>query len=137
MRTIIAAALIASASLSHAGDVVIDIPSISGKTKPQVEAVIGAPETCEPSKYGERCKYAKAETQIVFIKGHADWISVDNMGDLRYGDDAIKRLGLKPARPDTDNQHVISWKGIQGLLEVSLFPASGKVRYAYIKARTP
>lgn len=129
-------ALLIASSAAHAAGATIDVKAIAGKSKQKVATVLGTPRTCSPSKYGEKCSYEKAETEIVFINGKADWMTVEALDSVPYDDRAITSLGLKAAKPKFKNEFTIRWELVEGLIEVSIFPAGSKVDYAYIKVST-
>ena len=124
-----------SASI-QAGEVIIDIPALVGKTKLEVSKLIGNPESCGSSKYGEKCQFKNAETEIVFIKGKADWITVEGLDETPFANSTIELLGFKPHKPTFSNSFTKRWEPLQGLRSVSLFKAGSNSDYAYIKAYT-
>lgn len=114
----------------------IDIISISGKPKKAINESLGNPTNCDNTKYGEKCSYSDGQTEIVFINGKADWITINNMGDAPYSKAALGYLGLEEKQPDFSNANVMRWSNIQGLREVSIFPSGSSVFYVYIKTQT-
>lgn len=114
-----------------------DIPSIAGKVEEQVAAALGEPNSCENIKQGKKCFYQPGETEVVFISGKADWITINALDNAPYSEDALPLLGLEKASASFSNNFVTRWSEIPGLLEVSIFPAQGHVDYAYIKTATP
>ena len=122
--------------IAQAEDVLIDIPSIVGKTKPEVSAIIGNPTFCGSSKYGEKCQFEKGETEIVFIQGKADWITVEGLDDKPFSNSTIVLLGFKPHSPTFSDSFSKRWEPLQNLRSVSLFKGESNSDYAYIKAYT-
>jgi len=120
----------------QAGEVVIDIPALVGKSKADAVKIIGEPISCGSSKYGEKCQFKKAETEIVFIKGKADWITVEGLDDKPFSNSTIELLGFKAQSPSFSNSFTKRWEPLQGLRSVSLFKGSSNSDYAYIKAYT-
>lgn len=116
---------------------VINVPEIAGKAKEQVATILGEPISCEDTKYGKKCFYQPGDTEVVFISGKADWITVNAMDNAPYSEDALRLLGLEQTSVSFSNDFVMRWNGIPGLLEVSIFPAQDYVDYAYIKTKTP
>ncbi|WP_147289945.1 hypothetical protein [Crenobacter cavernae] len=117
---------------------VLQIKQIVGQTEAAVAKMLGKAASCEQSKYGRRCEYRKspARYEVVFIKGKADWITVE---DPRI-DNALTApvwIGL-PAKPvDVGTSEVLRWNGLGGLLEVSAYKGSGgRPSYLYIKSVT-
>lgn len=118
------------------------IPQIAGQPRATVDAQLGEPR-CQASKYGQKCLYAGG-VEVVYINGLADWITVNNEGDMRYSPAALREIGLDCSiGAVTSGQDEMRWDGTcQGLLVVSMFPGERTpdgglgVRYVYIKART-
>jgi len=123
-------------SLVSASEVVIEVQAIAGKSKQEVTSVLGNPSSCTGSKLGEKCRYDKGESEIIFINGKSDWITIEGLNSIPYSADALMALGLKASKPSFKNEFTIRWVHIQGLLEVSVFPSGTNVDYAYIKVRT-
>lgn len=121
--------------------VVIDIPSIAGKTADEVSTYLGSPIECHQIKSGEtrgeKCTYKKAETEVVFIDGKADWITVSDMNGAPFSPPAITALGLPETRPGHRNKYSMRWNDISEIKQVSIFPAPlSTVDYAYIIVAT-
>lgn len=135
-KRLFATLLLITSMSTQAKDIIINIPNLVGKSKPEVSQVIGKPTSCVSSKYGQKCKFAKADTEIVFIKGKADWITVEGIKSLPFTDDAIEHLGFKPHGPSFSNSTVKRWESLQGLLSVSVFSDNKNSDYAYIKSYT-
>ncbi|MDC0550137.1 hypothetical protein OAO58_00890 [bacterium] len=119
-----------------AAEPVVDILKIAGKSKSEVESVLGKPTKTSKSKYGEKCTYKTGETEIVFIKGKADWITVEGVDELPFNERTIKSIGLKEAKTVHKTEWEMRWEKIQGLLSVSLFKGEKKSDYFYIKVKT-
>ena len=113
---------------------VIDVTKIAGKLQKEVAAYLGAPASCGKSKYGLKCQYKKGETEIIFIRGKADWITVEGIDHIPFNNSALAALGLKETQPSFKNNFTLKWSSIQGLKEVSIFKGSSSSDYAYIKA---
>ena len=134
-RIFTTAILVISASMVRA-EAIIDVTKIAGKTESEVSAHIGQPSSCGNSKHGKKCQYEKGETEIVFINGKADWITVEGFDQTPFSKLALSALGLKDARPSFSNNFTLRWNSIQGLLEVSVFKGASASDYAYIKVKT-
>jgi len=120
------------------GAVILAIPAIAGKPREQAEQVLGTPEQCEDSLYSTRCRYARASTEVVYIDGKADWITVSGFHDDWMLDaQTLPALGLPVAEPQSMSQRVGTWRDLAGLKEVNLVGDSHRVQYARIKALTP
>jgi len=116
---------------------IVDVPEIAGKSQKDVAALLGDPTSCETVKKGEKCFFKPGETEIVFISGKADWITVEALDSAPYSEDVLPMLGLEKTTAVLSNGNTIRWETIPGLLEVSVFPAQSGVDYAYIKTSTP
>ena len=119
-----------------ASELVVDIPKLAGKGHADVAAVLGKPSSCHNGKYGQTCSYGKAATEIVFIQGKADWITVNDMRSVKFSPSAVESLGLKQVKPRFVSNSTIRWEQVEGLLEVSIFPGQSHVDYAYIKVHS-
>lgn len=119
-----------------AAEPVVKILDIAGKSKSTVASVLGKAKSCTSGKYGEKCIYEKGQIEIVFIKGKADWITVEALDHISFDSSSLTALGLNGTEPTFKNANTMRWDGINGLLEVSIFPAGKIVDYAYIKTNT-
>ncbi len=128
-------AVMCFSSVAWAG-LVVDVLKIAGKSKAEVTTYLGKPSSCGNSKYGVKCQYVKGQTEIVFIKGKADWITIEDIDGIPFSKDALQVLGLKNISPSFSNDIVIRWDSIQGLKEVSIFKGGTFSDYAYIKTKT-
>lgn len=135
-KQLLLGAVILFSSVVQAEDIIIDIPALVGKSKGEVVKLIGKPTSCVNSKYGEKCQFDKGETEIVFIKGKADWFTVEGLDAQPFADTTILQLGFMPQKSSSSNDFTITWEPIQGLISVSLFKGSDNSDYAYIKAFT-
>jgi len=115
---------------------VIDVSMVAGKSKEEVSKLIGNPSSCRSGKYGETCMFSKGESEIVFIKGRADWITVEGIDDVAFNSSALESIGLQTQNPTFKNNFTMRWSGISGLREVSIFKGGANCDYAYIKAYT-
>ncbi|KGF72849.1 hypothetical protein DO97_03735 [Neosynechococcus sphagnicola sy1] len=123
-------------SPTHSEAVIVNVPKIAGKNQAQVSKVIGKPKSCKQSKYGRKCIYTKADTEIVFIKGKADWITINKMPGAKYDKSSLALLGFPVKTPTFANLNAMRWGNIPGFLEVSFFPEGSSISYAYIKTKT-
>jgi hypothetical protein len=123
-------------SLQAYSATIMDVPAIVGKSKAEVSTLIGAPSSCTKSKYGEKCQFSKGETEIVFIEGKADWITVEAIDSVPFSQEALVSIGFKSSPPSFKNSFSMKWSGLGGLYEVSLFKGEKNSDYAYIKSYT-
>jgi len=134
-RTLIIAALLSFVGVVEA-DVIIDVTKIAGGKESDVATYLGNPSSCGNSKYGKKCQYEKGDTEIVFIQGKADWITIEGIDHIPFSKTALGALGLKETRPTFSSNFTLRWESIQGLREVSLFKGGASSDYAYIKVKT-
>ncbi len=122
--------------MSNADDVLVDVRALAGQSKDDVASIMGTPLQCSKSKYGEKCAYELVETEIVFIDGKADWITVEGIDDAPYSNDTIELLGLESTAPSFENAFTKRWDSVDGFRSVSLFKGASNADYAYIKCYT-
>lgn len=115
---------------------VIDIPALAGKTRAQLQALLGAAEHCETSLYSSRCRYAPGNTEIVFIDGKADWITVNDLGETPFAAAALGRIGLGETPPDRRENSELIWNNLDGLREVRVVGDGEHVEFIRIKAKS-
>jgi len=130
--TVLALAITSMAS----AEVILNIPKIAGKSKADVEKEIGGANSCVQTKYGEQCFFEKGDTEIVFIDGQADWITVNKMSTVPYSKESLAALGLPIAEPVFNSASIMRWENLAGILEISLLSQGKSVNYAYIKVKT-
>lgn len=116
---------------------VLEVSSIAGQSKTAVVKILGKPVSCAANKYGQKCVFKTAGTEIVFINGKADWITVGGLDGVPYNESALSALGLKPSRPTVANFNVLRWTNVPGFVEIAVFPSTAGIDYAYIKTTTP
>lgn len=134
------ALLIVIAALSSpallANDKLIDVPGIIGKSETAVAEMLGQPTECTSTKHGRKCTYEKAETEIVFIRGKADWITVEGIDKLPFNQGTLGSIGIKAQNPSFKNDFTMRWEPLQGMRSISLFGSGSNADYFYIKAYT-
>ena len=135
-RIVLLLIFLALSGIATAQEIRIDVAKIAGGSKDEVAAAIGSPMSCRSSKYGETCLYALAETEIVFINGRADWITIEGLDDVPFGQNALRVIGLAPKTPSSKNNFLMKWEPYESFLSVSLFKGGDNSDYAYIKVRT-
>lgn len=117
--------------------VIMSIPAIAGKTKADVEALLGEPSSCTTTKHGEKCEFDWRRLEIVCINGLADWITVNSIKGQPFSPSSLVLLGINKANPTAATDFSIRWDHIPGYVEVSVFPyTTGVADYAYIKVKT-
>lgn len=126
---------------------VVDVKKITGKSKIEVDKILGKSDKVEPfTESSTPCKnvpcekafYQKDKYEIIFIKGKADWITINNLSEYDFTEENIQIFGIPITRPEFSNpQNLIRWKDIEGINEINIFNnGSGKISYAYIKSFT-
>lgn len=136
---VLATALVGAATNALAGTTdFVPVATLAGQDQDAVAQSLSEPDSCEPSKYGQRCYYSGGDIEIVFIGGKADWFTITPQ-DALFAPTSLSQLGLPTdQKPSFSNEFTIRWNGLAGLRQVELFPAgAGKVQYIYIKAKTP
>jgi hypothetical protein len=136
MRAILIAIAVLSSQVLLADDTLIDVPGIIGKSEAAVAEMLGQPTECTSTKHGRKCIYEKAETEIVFIKGKADWITVEGIDTLPFNKNTLGSIGIKTQTPSFTNDFTMRWEPLQGMRSISLFGVGGNADYFYIKAYT-
>ncbi|WP_159597714.1 hypothetical protein [Starkeya nomas] len=145
----ISVGLIASVAPATATEPSI-LPRIILKSKAAVTAVLGAPDRCETSTYGDKCTYRNGQVEIVYINGKADWITYNNPPGVGFYPAALTRLGVN-CPVDISKigfaGDTFAWRGTcPGLHSAAVFAGEGdaptephnrRVSYIYIKAKTP
>lgn len=117
--------------------VIMSVPAIAGKSRADVEALLGEPSSCSPSKNGEKCEFDWRRLEIVYINGLADWITVSSIKGQPFAPSSLALLDIKKANPTVATDFAIRWDHIPGFVEVSIFPLTkGIADYAHIKVKT-
>lgn len=116
---------------------IVNVPDIAGRSKDEVANVLGDPVSCENVKQGTKCLFTPGDTEIVFISGKADWITVEGLDSAPYSEEVLPLLGIAKTRAALSSDYTMRWDDIPGFLEISFFPGQTGVDYAYIKTTTP
>lgn len=114
---------------------IIDVTKIAGKSQKEVATYLGKETACAKNKYGKKCTYKK-DTEIVFINGKADWITINHMSKTPFTTSALLLLGLKEENPSFKNSYTFRWERIQDLRSISIFKGASTIDYIYIQATT-
>ena len=112
------------------------IAEVAGKAEAEVAAVLGPPWNCESSRYSRRCSYAPGSTEVVYIDGRADWLTVTALGESPLDDALLMRVGLKPAKPGTANDEERVWTDLPNLREVRAFGTPERAQFLRIKVKS-
>ncbi len=117
-------------------DPVVDIPKVAGKEPAAVEKILGKPTEGEKTKYGKSLVYQKGKVEIVYIKGKADWITVNDLKGETFDETSTKALGIEAAKPTFKGPTVIRWEPAGKLISVAVFELNEKADHAYVKVTT-
>jgi hypothetical protein len=115
----------------------LDIKKIAGKTKIEVDAILGVPSKTSDSKHGVNCYYEQRNIEVVFIKGLADWITIEGLGSSKFSENSLKLVGLQPKPPTFSNAFTKRWNNHEGFREVSMFGGTHGIDYIYVKTKSP
>lgn len=106
--------------------VALDARPIAGQAEIGVRSLLGNPSGCEDVNKGRKCRYAAAGTDITYIDGMADWVSVDTLGDAPFSAAALARVGLPTnEEPIESTPQFIRWQNLGGFREVTLHAGPG------------
>lgn len=99
----------------------VDARPLAGQAETGIRALLGAPHACEDVANGRRCRYARGATDIVFIDGMADWITVADLGGAPFAPAALARVGLPTdVAPAESTPELMRWQNLGGFREVTL-----------------
>ena len=112
------------------------IADVAGKAEADVAAVLGPSMGCESSLHSRRCRYAPGATEIVYIDGKADWLTVTALGEAPLDDALLQRIGLKAAKAASANDEERVWSGLSGLREVRAYGTPERAQFLRIKVKS-
>jgi hypothetical protein len=112
------------------------LADIAGHTQSELVGPLGEPYGCESSAYATRCRYAPGDTEVEFIAGKADWITVGSPGELKFEPAALARIGLVARKPDETRADELVWTGLAGLREVRVVGDGEHVEFIRIKVKS-
>lgn len=127
---------------------VVDINAIAGKPLDQVKTLLGEPTNVTSTKISDvgcpnnlcdRYDFQDGKFEVVFIRGVADLITINNVSNLPIDKHVITALGLPAVEPtfSKNPKHGLMWKDIEGLKMVSFFSdKNDRVRYIYVQTNT-
>ncbi|MDQ3605147.1 MAG: hypothetical protein M3418_03010 [Gemmatimonadota bacterium] len=126
--------------------VVVNVPDIAGRSEAEVAQILGGPKERSTATYDGKTYpvlyYQEAQTEVIYVDGEAEWISVRNLNHLPFSPEALPALGFTNAgEPSFANPGVIRWENRKypPLHGIYLFPAQGgRLDHAYIQvSRAP
>jgi hypothetical protein len=104
-----------------AAGVAVNARPLAGQAEIGIRAQLGNPSACEDVQKGRRCRYAQGGTDVTYIDGMADWISVDDLRDAPFSAAALAQVGLPTNEdPIESTPQVIRWQNLAGFREVTL-----------------
>jgi len=112
------------------------IADVAGRDETGVAAVLGPPWQCASSRYSRRCSYAPGATEIVYIDGKADWLTVTALGDAPLDEQLLMRIGLQPTPPGTASDEELQWTSLGGLREVRAHGTPERAQFLRIKVKS-
>lgn len=127
--------------------IIVDVSTIIGKNKTDVEKILGKPNNVKMIKpintpcqdtACEQANYQSDKFEIVFINDKADWITINQVSEYEINDKSTELLGLEAAQPTFNSPgNVTKWNNIENIKELSIFDdGSGHMSYIYIKTFT-
>lgn len=128
-------------------ELIVDIKSLIGKNKIDVEKILGKAEKTEKVKPSrtpcsqmpcDKSYYKSDKFEIVFINKKADWITINGISNIETNKNNINLLGLLEREPNYEGtDKTLRWNNIENIKEITFFDnGSGKLDYIYIKAAT-
>ena len=98
--------------------------------------MLGEPVECTDVAQGRKCTYSRAKTEVIFINGMADWITIGDLGGSPFEAATLARIGLGEVAPASADADAIRWENVNGIREIRLLPAAGRAGSMQIKATT-
>lgn len=115
----------------------IDARPLVGQAEAGVQAMLGAPRSCEDVAQGRRCTYARG-AEVTYIDGMADHMVIADLQGAAFEPATIARIGLAGAEPLEVGDDAIRWQNVGGVREIVLERgADGRAGRFVIKAMTP
>ncbi len=112
------------------------IGEVAGRSEAELATVLGPPWDCESSLYSRRCRYAPGGTEVVFIDGKADWLTIRSPGEVGFDASALTRIGLAAKKPDQTTAEELIWTDLGGLREVRAVSDGNGVQLLRIKVKS-
>lgn len=129
----------------------IVLSQIAGKSKSEVDAVLGIPSGDETITNNDvsypKAIYRNGQVEIVFVDSKADWITIffqelfyeelSSFQKAAFSSAVLSHLGLPIQDPSFSSQALMRWTSIPNILELAVFPNDqGNVRYVYVNINT-
>lgn len=127
-----------------AGEPVIEIPAIAGRSRDEISARYGEPDSMKTEQVNGReypvGYYGDGAFEVVFVNGSGEWLTIWGRGRIPYSEAALPAMGLAARRPTEETQIGLRWENIPGILELNLFSSDvepGTAHYAFVEVRRP
>ena len=116
----------------------LDVREIVGKSRSEIDKLIGEPLSCKETYQGISCKYQAGHLEeIIFIDDRADWLLLSEFDELPFEYMSIKHIGLPPAPPTVINPFRMHWQFHAGIAVISMYSAGKYISYIQVRAYTP
>jgi hypothetical protein len=86
--------------------VIFDVKTVVLKTTAEVTKLLGKPSETEKTKYGTKYIYKTPDIEIHFMKGKANYITVNGLDAIPFGPAAIQALGFPASKPSFANEQI-------------------------------
>lgn len=104
----------------------LDARPLAGQAEIGIRSLLGNPSACEDVQKGRKCRYAQGATDVTYIDGMADWISVEDLAGAPFSAEALARVGLPTNEdPIESTPQLIRWQNLGGFREVTLHAGPG------------
>jgi hypothetical protein len=114
-----------------------DVRKYIGRSKSEIEALLGPPKSCKQTYQGSSCQYqADYIEEIIFIDDRSDWLLLSDFDQLPYDYRSIKQIGLTPAPPTVANPFRMRWDAYAGIAVVSMYGSGKYVSFIQVRAFT-
>lgn len=114
-----------------------DVRKYIGRSKPEIEALLGSPQSCKQTYQGSSCKYrAGYIEEIIFIDDRSDWLLLSDFDQLPFDYRSIKQIGLTPTPPTVANPFRMHWDTYAGIAVVSMYGSGKYVSFIQVRAFT-
>lgn len=126
--------------------VVVNVLEIAGRSEAEVAQILGRPKerstATNDGKTYPVLYYQEGQTEVTYVDGKAEWITMRNLNQLPFSPEALPALGITNAgEPSFADPGVIRWENRKypPLHGIYLYPAEGnQLGYAYIQvSRAP
>jgi len=115
----------------------LDVRKYIGKSKSEIEALLGSPQSCKQTYQGSSCKYrARYLEEIIFIDDRSDWLLLSDFDQLLFDYRSLKQIGLTPALPTVANPFRMHWDNYAGIAVVSMYGSGKYVSFIQVRAFT-